>query len=375
MILVLTQCFPPDQGGIETLMGGLVVALREAGKDVHVLADRIRSQKSGEAAPETDPTTERFGGIRPWRRWLKRRRASALLAQGQVQAIIADSWKSLEALPSLERYGKTLPVLVMIYGMEFPHDMPVAKQQRIKKALSKATAIIPISRFSADLARPFCDGARMHMIHPPLPVLPEADDGQRAEVLKLLGEDAGAPRLLTVSRLEPRKGVDQVIRSLPDLVRHFPKLVYYVGGGGADRTRLEALVHELGMQAHVRFLGFVPEALKPALYEAVDVFVMPVRRDGDSVEGFGIVYMEAAYYGTPSLAGSEGGAVDAVLDEQTGLIVDGLDQAAITQQLQRLLGDDALRRRLGAAARDRARREFAWSHAVKTYIALCDGRM
>jgi len=375
VILVLTQCFPPDQGGIETMMGGLVQALREAGKDVHVLADRIRSKKPHTALNDPDPTTERFGGIRPWRRWLKRRRASALLAEGQVQAIIADSWKSLEALPSLERHGKNCPVLVMIYGMEFPHEMPLAKQQRIKKALAKATAIIPISHFSADLARPFCDASRLHMIHPPLPAMPEADAGQRAEVLKLLGEDAGSPRLLTVSRLEPRKGVDQVIRALPDLVLQFPKLVYYVGGGGADRARLEALVKELGMQAHVRFLGFVPEALKPALYEAVDLFAMPVRRDGDSVEGFGIVYMEAAYYGIPSLAGSEGGAVDAVLDEQTGLIVDGLDKAAITQQLQRLLGDDALRRKLGAAAKERARREFAWSHAVKTYIALCDGRM
>lgn len=375
MILVLTQCFPPDQGGIETMMGGLVQALREAGRDVHVLADRVRSKKALAAEHDPAKTTERFGGIRPWRRWLKRRRASALLAQGHVQAIIADSWKSLEALPSLERYGKNLPVLVMIYGMEFPHDMPVAKQQRIRKALAKATAIIPISRFSAELARPFCDASRMHMIHPPLPPMPEADAGQRAEVLKLLGEDARSPRLLSVSRLEPRKGVDQVIRALPDLVRQFPKLVYYVGGGGADLARLEALTQQLGMQSHVRFLGFVPEALKPALYEAVDVFAMPVRRDGDSVEGFGIVYMEAAYFGIPALAGSEGGAVDAVLDEKTGLIVDGLDTAAIAAQLLRLLGDDALRRKLGAAARARARSEFAWSHAVKTYIALCDARM
>jgi len=166
-----------------------------------------------------------------------------------------------------------------------------------------------------------------------------------------------------------------VIRSLPALIQDYPDLVYAVGGTGADRARLEGLAKDLGVAHHVRFLGFVPEALKPALYEAADVFVMPVRREGDSVEGFGIVYMEAAYYGIPSLAGSEGGAVDAVLDEQTGLIVDGLDKAAITQQLQRLLGDDALRRKLGAAAKERARREFAWSHAVKTYIALCDGRM
>ena len=374
MILVLTQCYPPDQGGIETLMGGLVQALREAGRDVHVLADRIRSKSAAHKTDNQEQATERFGGIRPLRLWLKRRRAVQLLRQGHVSAVIADSWKSLEVLPASETVLKNIPVLVMIYGMEFPYKMPASKQRRIKQALDKATSIISISRFSADLARPFCQAARMHMVHPPLPDMPEADAAQRAEVAKLFGEDAGAPRLLTLSRLEPRKGVDQVIRSLPVLVRDYPSLMYYVGGGGADRARLEALTNELGMQAHVRFLGFVPEALKPALYGAVDVFAMPVRRDGDSVEGFGIVYMEAAYYGVPSLAGCEGGAVDAVLDMQTGLIVDGLDTVAVTAQLHRLLMDDGLRQRLGAAARQRAREEFSWSHAVKSYIALCDGQ-
>ena len=372
MILVLTQCFPPDQGGIETLMGGLVQALREAGKDVHVLADRIRSKKYADQQKTEPSDIERFGGIRPYRRWRKRRRALALLRQGSVSAVIADSWKSLEALPDEGALSGKIPVLVMIYGMEFPFQMSASKGRRIKAALAKASTIIPISHFSQELARPYCEGGRMVMIHPPLPAMPEADEGLRTEVAALLGPNAGSPRLLTLSRLEPRKGVDQVIRSLPALVRRYPDLVYYVGGGGADRARLEALAQELGVSSHVRFLGFVPEALKPALYAAVDVFAMPVRRDGDSVEGFGIVYMEAAYYGTPSLAGSEGGAVDAVLDGQTGLVVDGLDVDAITAQLDRLCGDRALRDRLGGAARERARTEFSWSHAVQTYIALCE---
>jgi phosphatidyl-myo-inositol dimannoside synthase len=112
--------------------------------------------------------------------------------------------------------------------------------------------------------------------------------------------------------------------------------------------------------------------LKPAYYDAADIFVMPVRREGASVEGFGIVYMEAAYYGLPSLAGQEGGAVDAVLDEQTGLIVDGRNQQAIIAQLLRLLGDHDLRDRLGHAARHRAQTLFVWPEAIKAYLALCD---
>jgi phosphatidylinositol alpha-1,6-mannosyltransferase len=370
VILVLTQCYPPDQGGIETLMGGLVAALRASGKSVHVLADRIRS-KAAVRDGETEGT-ERFGGLRPIRRWLKRRRAGAILRQGSVEAVIADSWKSLEALPDLSRMGITIPVLALAHGMEFPARLSVTKSRRIKQAFAKASTIIAVSHFSAGLARAFLGPVPLLVIHPPLPDMPEADAMARAEVAKLLGEAPHGPRLLSLSRLEPRKGIDQVIRSLPSLVQDNPDLLYIIGGGGADRSRLEALAQDLGVAQYVRFLGFVPEVLKPALYEAADVFVMPVRREGDSVEGFGIVYMEAAYYGTPSLAGAEGGAVDAVLDEQTGLVVDGRDGPAITAQLRRLLGDAALRQRLGTAARERARTEFSWAHAVKTFCALCE---
>lgn len=371
MILVLTQCFPPDQGGIETLMGGLVGALQDAGKSVCVLADHIRS-KSARASAIHQDQIERFGGIRPLRRWLKRRRAATLLNQGAVEAVIADSWKSLEALPDLSRLAKKIPVLALAHGMEFPARLSASKSRRIKQALQKASTIIPVSHFSAGLARSYCENAQMVMIHPPLPQMPEADASMRADVSALLGAGSDAPVLLTVSRLEPRKGIDQVIRSLPALIQDYPDLVYAVGGTGADRARLEGLAKDLGVAHHVRFLGFVPEALKPALYEAADVFVMPVRREGDSVEGFGIVYLEAAYYGTPALAGADGGAVDAVLDEKTGLVVDGLDGNAITAQLHRLLGGGALRARLGEAAKKRARSEFSWAYAVKTYLALCE---
>ena len=372
MILVLTQCFPPDQGGIETLMGGLVGALIAQGQSVHVLADHIRSKSGAQAA--LDPAlagapVERFGGMRPLRRWLKRRRAAQLIATGQVHAVIADSWKSLETLPDLPK----LPVLVMIYGMEFPAHLSQSKQQRIRSALARATTLIPISRFSAAVVEPYRGTCPQVMVHPPLPDLPEPDDASRVALRAVLGPPSDGVSMMTLSRLEPRKGIDHVIRALPGLLKDFPSLVYYVGGGGADRQRLEALAEGLGVRQQVRFLGFVPEALKPALYEAVDVFVMPVRREGDSVEGFGIVYMEAAYYGVPSLAGSEGGAVDAVLDEQTGLIVDGSNPQAIAAQLHRLLADQALRDRLGSAARRRAREDFSWAHAVKTYLALCEG--
>jgi phosphatidylinositol alpha-1,6-mannosyltransferase len=95
---------------------------------------------------------------------------------------------------------------------------------------------------------------------------------------------------------------------------------------------------------------------------------MPARRVGNSVESYGLVYVEAAWYGVPSLAGHDGGAGDAVLDERTGLLCDGSDATDVTRQLLRLLGDAELKQRLGEGARKRARGAAQWSASIKLYL-------
>ena len=365
MILILTQCFPPDMGGIENLMGGLVSALRAEGKQVHVLADRARGQGAGDWV--TDYPLERFGGPRPLRRWRKMRKAKALLASGAITAVFADSYKSIEYLPDVP-----MPVVVLAHGMEFPQQPSARKHKRIAASFAKASTVIANSRFTAsqlvDYLAP--DHAPV-VINPPIGPQPAASAAMRARLAGQL--DVHAPVLLTLSRLEPRKGIDQVIRALPALVASHPGLVYLVAGGGEDGDRLKQLVADLDMTAHVRFLGRVDDDMKAALFERATVFAMPVRREGSSVEGFGISYCEAAWYGLPSLAGSEGGAVDAVHDGVTGLVCDGANPHAVSEALARLLGDGALRQTLGQAARRRAHGELQWSRAIKAYIGLLEG--
>jgi phosphatidylinositol alpha-1,6-mannosyltransferase len=124
--------------------------------------------------------------------------------------------------------------------------------------------------------------------------------------------------LLTVGRLDERdgyKGHDRVIATLPDLVARDPSIVYAIAGEGNDRPRLEALVREKGLGAHVRFLGFLPFADLPDVYSAADVFVMP-----STGEGFGIVYLEAMACGTPAIGLPVGGAPDALCDGELGYV-------------------------------------------------------
>ena len=364
-VLIVTQCFYPDAGGIENFITGLADQCALAGHTVTVIAERIRGNPPAPPRPKPYPVV-RFGGPRPWRRWRKRAAIAGILRErgNRIAGIFANSWKSMEALPS----GLTVPVSVFAYGMEYPLDASPAKTRRISAALAHAGAVLPISGYTAGLVLPYLGGqaGKMRTILPPCPELAQPTPDALAAVRHRIG--ARSPVIATLARLEPRKGADAVIRAMPEILNGYPRCVYAVAGGGADRPRLEALATSLGVKDAVVFLGRVSEAEKAALMASADVFAMPVRREGQSVEGFGLTYLEAAWFGVPSLAGRDGGAADAVLDGKTGLVCDGADQADVTRSLLSLLGDAALRKKLGAAARERVKRELTWPVTIQRYL-------
>jgi phosphatidylinositol alpha-1,6-mannosyltransferase len=155
---------------------------------------------------------------------------------------------------------------------------------------------------------------------------------------------------------------------MPGLLQRHPKCIYVIAGVGEDRPRLEELALSLGVRNATIFLGRVSEEMKAALLATADVFAMPVRREGRSVEGFGMSYLEAGWFGVPALAGRDGGAADAVLDGETGLVCDGSSQSEVTRSLLLLLGDEPLRMRLGAAARQRIKRDLSWPITIGRYL-------
>jgi phosphatidyl-myo-inositol dimannoside synthase len=364
-VLIVTQCFYPDVGGIENLITALADQCALAGRTVTVIADRIRSRRAT-PLPAKPYAIARFGGPRPWRRWRKRNAISAIVKErgSRIAGIFADSWKSIEALPP----GLTVPVSVLAYGMEIPPDASPSKKRRISEALARAGAVLPISRYTAGLLLPYLDGRtdKAQIILPPSP--PLAEPGPEA-LAAIENRIAGRrPLIVTVARLEPRKGIDAVIRAMPEILARHPQCLYAVAGGGAGRGRLEELAQSLGVGHAVRFLGRISDEEKAALLAVADVFAMPVRREGRSVEGFGLSYLEAAWFGVPSLAGKDGGASDAVLDGQTGLLCDGASQGEVTKGLLALLGDAALRAKLGAAAQERVKRELVWPAVIGRYL-------
>lgn len=170
---------------------------------------------------------------------------------------------------------------------------------------------------------------------------------------------AEARVVVSVSRLVPRKGMDVLIRAAARLRADHPSLVVLIAGTGRDASRLRRLISRTG--APVRLLGRISDEDKSALLSAGDIFAMACRNrwGGLEQEGFGIVFLEAAAAGLPQVAGDSGGAAEAVVDGQTGLVVrDPANHIEIAEALSQLLGDASLSRRMGKAARQRAQTCF-----------------
>lgn len=170
------------------------------------------------------------------------------------------------------------------------------------------------------------------------------------------------PVVVCVSRLVPRKGQDVLIRALPAIRRAVPGAALLLVGGGPDAPRLHRLAAEHGVADDVVLTGSVPWEELPAHYDAGDVFAMPcrTRRGGLEVEGLGIVFLEASATGLPVVAGRSGGSPDAVLDGETGLVVDGTSESAVAREVSSLLLDRSRAAAMGAAGRDWVEREWRW---------------
>ncbi len=171
--------------------------------------------------------------------------------------------------------------------------------------------------------------------------------------------------VLSVGRLQRRKGFDQVARALPGLVRRGIDVHYAIVGIGDDWDHLLAIARELGVEERLHLLGHVEPADLPRWYNACELFAMPNRDIEGDTEGFGIVYLEANACAKPAIAGRAGGTGSAVEHEVNGLQVDGEDVASVEAGIARLLLAPDEARRMGDAARQRTLNGFTPERRVE----------
>ncbi|MFA5936187.1 MAG: glycosyltransferase family 4 protein [Patescibacteria group bacterium] len=179
----------------------------------------------------------------------------------------------------------------------------------------------------------------------------------REEARGRLGIDRDTELVVSVARLVPRKGIDFSLRAISRL-QSTRTVMYVVVGDGSDAERLEEVAREA--RTRVTWVRNADEEEKRCWLAAADIFLLPVREDETDVEGFGIVYLEAALAGIPAIAGRSGGAGEAVTHEKTGLLINPNRIDEMSVAITRLLDNEEERAQMGSAAKERALRDFQW---------------
>lgn len=275
-------------------------------------------------------------------------------------------------LPLRRRYGERLRVICYAHGEEITACRSSRQLSYLmKRAHAAVDVMIANSEYTAGLLAEHMDPGRVRVVHPGVSL----DEYRPAEAMgrQWRAENGLADNViaLTLGRLDPRKNQAAVIEAVAKLAGQHPRLTYLVAGEGRERAALEQLSQRLGVADRVRFLGPVDGETKIALYGACDFFVMPAVREGTDVEGFGIVFLEAGACGKPCIAGTAGGQADAVLDGESGFVVDGRDQDQLTEAMDRLLRDTGLRAGLGQGGLRQAELHD-WQRVVQRTVGLVE---
>jgi len=181
--------------------------------------------------------------------------------------------------------------------------------------------------------------------------------------------------ILTVGRLHPRKGQMMVLAALSALPPAVRAGIEYWLVGSTSKTRYEATLRTAAAHAGfpVKFLGDVSDQELDNVYDQADIFAMTSVNLADSIEGFGLVYLEASAHGLPIVAHAVGGVPEAVVDGVTGLLVPPHQPQLLTAALARLIADPALRRQYGSAGAEWARR-YTWKQSAQALFAPAGSR-
>lgn len=364
--LLVTNDFPPKVGGIQSYLYELWRRLPVADTTVLTTPYAHADQWDGAQGFRVERTREKF--LLPTTRLA--RHIDALADEVDAAVVFVDP---MLPLGHLVRRLAARPSIVVAHGAEITaYGRLPGTALLARRVLRHATGLVAAGRYPAAQAARIAGQPVPTLVLPP-GVDPERfaphDAATRAATRTRFGLDPDAPLVLGVSRLVPRKGFDVLL----DAVAGLDGVQVAIAGAGRDEARLARRAAPLGARA--RLLGRVPDADLPALYASADVFAMLCRDRwaGLEAEGFGIVFLEAAACGVPSVAGRSGGADEAVVDGVTGLVVEPRDVVAVRAALDRLLRDDTLRARLGGAARQRAAGEYSYDRLAARLTRLAGG--
>ncbi|MGX7680460.1 glycosyltransferase family 4 protein [Jatrophihabitans sp. DSM 45814] len=367
-LLIVTNDFPPRQGGIQSFVYELARRLPAGQLAVYCSDFPEANAFDGELS---FPVLRHPTGLLVPTPGARRRVLAAAREFGATSVWFGAAAPLGLLAPALRTAG-VRRLVATTHGHEVGWTMlPIARQalRRIGNSVDVVTYLGEYTR--RRLAPAFGPRATMRQLTPGVDPATFNPDVSGTAIRERYGLQ-DRPVVVCVSRLVPRKGQDTLVAALPAIRRAAPGAALLLVGKGPYEKDLRAAAARLGVTEHVVFTGGVDHEELPAHFAAGDVFAMPcrTRRFGMDVEGLGIVFLEASASGLPVIAGDSGGAPDAVRDGVTGRVVDGTSAAAVASEVGRLLTDLALAANYGKAGREWVEEAWQWDTIAERLAEL-----
>jgi len=369
-ILIITTEYPPAVGGIGSFAATITRGLKALGDSVEVIATGRREERE----PDLSQAKSRLLEKRGFKLLPLTGRSAISCWRQRPDVTIAMTWTHEGIVALILRCTFGIPYVVVAHGSEIlRHSQSRPAGALLRLIFRRALFVSANSSYTMRLVQGLKVARQVTVVNPPI----DLDQWQTAsphgneDVNAAFGLN-GKTVLFTAGRLVPRKGHLIVIQALARLRERFPDLVFVFTGTGEYQDVLEQEAHKLGVSNALRMLGELSQTTLRSMFWRTDIYVSPTLQIGNDVEGFGIALVEAAVCGKAIIAGRSGGTEDAVVNGETGLLLDIVDVDGITASIALLIYQPELRAKLGTKARKRALQRFGINKQIAAFrLIVC----
>ncbi len=372
-VLVLTENFPPLSGGSGRWFWELYSRLPK--EQYLILADDIQGASEFDKTHQFNIlrmslTSSEWGlksisGLKFY--WRVFRQIRKVIKQHQITHIHCGRVIHEGVTAWILKLITGTPYLCYVHGEDVETAATSGEHNLMVKQVCKhAEILICNSHNSANIVKRlnYAGDDKIHVLHPGVDAslfVPAAADNAFKQHMGWQGRKV----IITVGRLQARKGQDMMIRATALLKHQFPEILYGVIGRGECLESLQALTAELGLNDHVQFLTDVTDEQMIQCYQQSDVFILPNRTIGNDIEGFGMVLVEAQSCGIPVIAGDSGGTKETMLINQSGFVIDCTQANSIAMTIAQLLADPEGSNKMGEIGRKHVESELDWQAHVQ----------
>ncbi len=365
--LIITLEYPPQIGGISTYVYNLVSHL--PANETVVYAPKHKDQNAFDIKNpwKTYRLNPYWGFV--WPKWLRLFfQITTLVNQEKIEMLYVNHVLPVGYVAYLVKKFKKIPFTLFLHGTDIA--VAVANKSKRKKFIMlcrEAKTVVVNSDFLKNKLLEIVEKLEDVRVVYPCPSDLYFDtpvDDLEIVALKSRLALSGKRVILTVARMVEGKGFPHMVRMLPEILKKFPNLVWLVIGDGPKNREVFEMVRKNSLQNVVRFLGKVDPQELQKYYHLADLFVLLTHKDENREEGWGTVFLEAAACGLPVVAGRVGGVEEAVLDGQTGVVVEVYQDQSVIPAIIGVLSDQEFSKQLGKAGKERVSEYFRWSNEV-----------